>query len=525
MNLFDYLIVAAFFGGLVWMGARFKRHRASADYFLGGKTFGWFPLCLSSMAAQLSIVSFISAPAFVGLRRGGGMQWLTFEFAVPLAVIVLIGMIAPVLYRANIVSVYAYVERRFSPASRTLLASIFLVSRSFGAAVVIYALCLMLSSVIGSPFWPTMVVISAVAILYAVKGGMKAIVYSDAAMMIIKFCGILAILGTGLYFVGGWSGFAAHLDHSRLRVVDFHNTGFNGQEYGFWPMVVGGLFLYCSYYGADQLQAQRLLSARDEVTVRKYLFFNGMFRFPVTLSYCFGGLVIGALVASDPAFAAKIPAGKPDLMIPFYIVTYLPHGVVGLLVVAMIAAAMSQFSSSLNSLSAVAMEDVVGRWWKVPAEKYVFWSKVLVLGWGLYAMVLTFWVGRVAATVIEALNKFNSLFYGPIIGMFLLGITNRRVTARAANVGLVAGVIVNVTLWIDYKNVFWFWWNAIGGSTTLALGLLLSLIPSRASRPDGEPEVVSTNFLTKETAILIGYFIAVVGFCIALPSLFPAGKS
>jgi len=520
MNLFDYAIVAGFFGALIWLGSRFKRHHAKADYFLGGNVFGWFPLCLSSMAAQLSIVSFISAPAFVGLRRGGGLQWLTFEFGVPIAVIVLIGMIAPVLYRAKIVSVYAYAERRFNGTSRTLLASIFLLSRSFGAAVVIYALCLMLSSVIGSPFWPTMGVISAVAILYAVKGGMKAIVYSDAAMMIIKICGILAILGTGFYFVGGWAGFTQHLDRGRLTVVDFGNTGFHGREYGFWPMVVGGLFLYCSYYGADQLQAQRLLSARDEATVRKYLFFNGLFRFPVTLTYCIGGLVIGALVSSNPAFAAKIPVDKPDLMIPLYIVNFLPHGVVGLLVVAMIAAAMSQFSSSLNSLSAVTMEDVVGRRWKIAPERYVFWSKLLVLGWGLYAMVLTFWVGRVAATVIEALNKVGSLFYGPIIGMFLLGITNRRVTARAANVGLIAGVAVNLTLWIGYPNIFWFWWNAIGGSTTLVVGVLLSLIPTRLPRAAGEPELKSVYFPAKETVLLALYFIAMVAFCLGLPHWF-----
>jgi SSS family transporter len=523
MNILDYVIVAAFFGGLVWLGSRFKRQRARADYFLGGNVFGWFPLCLSSMAAQLSIVSFISAPAFVGLRRGGGLQWLTFEFGVPLAVIVLIGSIAPVLYRARIVSVYAYAERRFNGTSRTLLASIFLLSRSFGAAVVIYALCLMLSSVIGSPFWPTMLVISAVAILYAVKGGMKAIVYSDAAMMVIKICGILAILGTGLYFVGGWAGFIHHLDRSRLTVVDFRNTGFNGREYGFWPMTIGGLFLYCSYYGADQLQAQRLLSARDEPTVRKYLFFNGLFRFPVTLTYCVGGLVVGALVASDPVFAAKIPADKPDLMIPLYIVNYLPHGVVGLLVVAMIAAAMSQFSSSLNSLSAVAMEDIVGRRWKVPPERYVFLSKLLVIGWGVYALILTFWVGRVAATVIEALNKVGSLFYGPIFAMFLLGITTRRVTARAANCGLVAGVAVNLTLWIGYPNIFWFWWNAIGGVTALAVGLLLTVLSAPAPHPAGETLKIETNFLTRETAIMVGYFIAIVGFCIALPALITAG--
>ena len=520
MNVLDYIVVVVFFAMLIWLGFHFKRHKEGTDYFLGGKSFGWFPLCLSTMAAQLSIVSFISAPAFVGLRRGGGMQWLTYEFGVPLAMVILIGLVAPTLYRAGIVSVYGYMEQRFNPMSRVLLACLFLANRGFAASVVIYALCLMLSSVVGFPFWPTMLVISAVTILYAVQGGMKAIVYSDVVMMIIKFCGIICIVFTGLYFLGGTGGLMAHLDRARLQVVDFHSTGFDGREFGFWPMLIGGVFLYCSYYGADQTQAQRLLSANSEATVRRFLFFNGILRFPITLAYCCGGLIVGALVAGNAGFAAKIPAGKPDLMIPLYIVTYLPHGVVGLLVVAMIAAAMSQFSSALNSLSAVTMEDVVGRKWRVPEGSYVFWSKLLVIAWGFYAVAMTYFVSRVAATVIEAINKIGSIFYGPILAMFLLGITNRRVTARAANIGLVAGVLVNLVLWIGFKNVFWFWWNAIGGVTTLAAGVALSYVNPAPLAAAGRAPSAAVSILSKETVVLLAYFLGIILFCIKFPAFF-----
>lgn len=520
MNLLDYAVVAAFFGALVWLGFHFKRHKAGADYFLGNKSFGWFPLCLSTMAAQLSIVSFVSAPAFVGLRRGGGMQWLTYELGVPLAMVLVISVVAPALYRAGIVSVYAYLEQRFSPASRTLLACLFLAARSLTTSIVIYILCLTLSSVVGFPFWPTMLVISTVTILYAVQGGMKAIVYSDVAMMIIKFCGIICIVVTGLHFLGGWDGFLAHLDRGRLRVVDFHNTGFDGREFGFWPMLVGGVFLYGSYYSAEQTQAQRLLAANNEATVRRYLFFNGILRFPITLTYCCGGLIVGALAASNAAFAARLANVKPDLMIPLYIVNFLPHGAIGLLVVAMIAAAMSQFSSALNSLSAVTMEDIIGRRFRISEERYVFWSKLLVIAWGAYAVAMTYYVSRVAVTVIEATNKIGSVFYGPILAMFLLGITNRRVTARAANTGLVAGVLVNLILWVGFKNVFWFWWNAIGGTTTLLIGVALSFISPKPVIAGAGPAAAARAVLSLETAVLLAYLIGIIAFCLKFPAFF-----
>lgn len=515
-------MVAVYFAAMILLGLRFKQSKAGSDYFLGGRSFGWFPLCMSAMATQLSVISFVSAPAFVGLRKGGGMQWLTFEFGVPLAMIVVMGFIGPALMRSGVVSVYAMLEQRFNATSRVLLSGVFLLSRGFQTSITIYAVCLILSSILHLSFWMTMFVLGGVTVVYSLEGGMKAIVYSEVAQMFIKFFGILAIIVCGLYYVGGWSGFIAHLDPARLRVVDFGNFGFDGGEFGFWPMLFGGVFLYCSYYGTDQMQAQRILSARDEPTMRRLLFFNGLFRFPVTLAYCFGGLVLGAFVRSDAGFAAKIPAAKPDLMIPIFITDYLPHGIVGLIVVAIIAAGMSAFSSALNSLSAVTMEDVVGRLTIVPKERYVYWSKAAALGWGVTTMLLASVVGKMATTVIEAINKVGSLFYGPILGMFLLALFHRRIRANAANLGLVLGVAVNFVMWLGFKNIFWFWWNAIGGLTTVGCGVLFSLAgPPPAAPAEAVPSAFTPwRFATRENLILLGFFVVIVAFSVALPHLF-----
>ncbi len=516
MNAIDYLIVIFYLALMVYLGVRFKKNSESNDYFLGGKNFGWFSLCLSTMATQLSVISFVSAPAFVGLREGGGMQWLTFEFGVPLAMIILITVIGPVLYNSGIVSVYEFLEKRFNRTSRLLISSMFLISRSFATGVTIYAVGLILSSILQISFWQTMVIVGFITIIYSLEGGMKAIVYSEVAQMIIKFMGIIIIIIAGLYYIGGWGNFLTHLDYDRLTVIDFSKTGFDGSEYGFFPMLFGGIFLYTSYYGTDQIQVQRLLSAKNELTVKKLLLFNGLFRFPITLAYCFGGLILGAFANSNQSFANLIPAEKPDLMIPLFITNYLPHGIIGVIVVAIIAAGMSAYSSTLNSLSAVTMEDFVTKKWDTSGKKYILYSKLTGLGWGLLTMFFAFYVGDIAKTVIEAINKIGSMFYGPILAMFLLAIVGNKIKATAANIGLVCGVLTNVVIWLFFENIFWFWWNAIGALVTLFLGTLISFILPQQSKISNSKITLGKLFV-KENLILFVFFLLIITFCYLLP--------
>jgi len=524
LNALDYGIVALYFGAMIWLGLRFKRNAAGTDYFLGSRALGWFPLGMSTMATQLSAVSFVSAPAFVGLRSGGGMQWLTYEFGVPLAMIPLMALIGPMLRRSGVVSVYSFLERRFGRGSRLLLSALFIFSRAFGTGVQIYVIALVLASILMLPFWETIMALGGVTIVYSLKGGLKAIVYSEVAQMIIKVLGIFVIMFTALHYMGGWSSFMEHLDQRRLQVLDFHNVGFDGREYGFWPMLFGGFFLYTAYYGTDQTQAQRILAARDERTVRQLLLFNGLLRFPITLAYCFGGLILGAFALATPEFRAAIPLDKPDLMIPVFIANYLPHGIVGIIVVALIAAWMSAYSSTLNSLTAVTMEDFVSPLVSIPAERYVGVSKYVLLAWGAATMVFGFFAGKLAATAIEAINKIGSVTYGPILGIFLLT-TLPRVTPLAANVAVAAGVCVNLVLWLFFPNVFWFWWNAIGALVTLSVGVVLGLLLSRsrqtqtqAPAPAPAPGLAAARrFPFRESVVMLIVFICILVICALLP--------
>ena len=191
MNYLDYIVIFVYIAGFLLLGRLFKGSESGEDYFLGGKSFGWASLSLSTVATQLSAISFISAPAFVGLKEGGGMMWLTYEFAVPLAMLFLMIFLIPPMYKAGIVSVYEYLERRFSASTRILLSSVFQVSRAFATSVMVYTVALILTSVMDIPMWQTILIIGVVTLIYCYQGGMKAVVYGDVIQMIILFGGII----------------------------------------------------------------------------------------------------------------------------------------------------------------------------------------------------------------------------------------------------------------------------------------------------------------------------------------------
>ena len=397
MNWLDYAIVLLYIVFFLGMGYFFKDNKDSKDYFLGGRSMGWFPLSLSTMATQLSAISFVSAPAFVGLKLGGGMKWLTFEFAVPIAMVCIMLFVIPPLFRSGVVSIYEFVERRFSVSTRLILSIVFQISRALGTGVMVYTIAIILQAVLDIDYLYTIGIISVITIIYSWQGGMKAVVWGDAIQMILLFGGLIVCLIYGWYLVEDANGLVNGFATERLQVIDYNLGIGEDSEYGIWPMIIGGFFLYVSYYGCDQTQAQRMLSAKNEKTIRQLLLANGLLRFPVVLIYCTVGLIIGALVSSAPDFMAEIAATtekyfpeefaatgyKADLMIPVFITKYLPHGFIGLLMVAIMSAAMSSLSSTVNSLSAVSVEDFFNRGKKkLEGARYMRVSKIAVVFWG-----------------------------------------------------------------------------------------------------------------------------------------------
>ncbi len=541
MNWLDYAIIIVYSFAFIGLGYFFKNNKTSKDYFLGGKNMGWFPLTLSTMATQLSAISFISAPAFVGLAAGGGLKWLTFELSVPLAMIFIMLVIIPPLYRSGIVSIYEYVENRFATSTRMILSIVFQISRALGTGVMVYTIAIILQAVLDVSFHWTILIISVITLIYSFQGGMKAVIWGDTIQMIILFGGLTICLFYGFELVQSSGGLADGFDPERLKAIDFSKMGINGDEFGFWPMVLGGFFLYASYYGCDQTQAQRLLSARNEKTIRSLLLANGVLRFPIVMVYCTMGLFVGALVTSSPDFLASIAdmtqkhfpqefaeAGlKPDLMIPVFIVKYLPHGLIGILIIGILSAAMSSLSSTINSLSAVSMEDVFNRGKKrkhLSNEKYMKYSKSFVLFWGVVCITAAYLFGGSESTVIEIINLIGSLFYGPILATFVLAMLSKRVNYVGMNAGIIVALGINLLIKTLFDNIFWIWYNFTGMVIAVVVAYSVSIILEskviQKEKTNLKLDFKWSDLLKKEVLILGVFFAFIIILCVYLPEIF-----
>lgn len=546
MNWLDYSIIIIYIVFFLGMGFFFKDNKDSSDYFLGGKSMGWFPLSLSTMATQLSAISFISAPAFVGLKLGGGMKWLTFEFAVPLAMIFIMIVIIPPLFRSGVVSIYEFVEKRFSTSTRLILSIVFQISRALGTGVMVYTIAIILQAVLDIDFVYTILIISVITIIYSWQGGMKAVVWGDAIQMIILFAGLIICLYFGWNLLEEHGGLAAGFDQERLQVIDYNLGIGEGNEYGLLPMIIGGFFLYASYYGCDQTQAQRMLSAKDEKTIRTLLLANGLLRFPVVLIYCIMGLVIGGLITLAPDFLEEIAITtqkyfpdeyathgvKADLMVPVFIMKYLPHGLIGILMVGILSAAMSSLSSTVNSLSAVTVEDFFNRGKvKLTDKKYMFISKGSVVFWGAVCIASAFLFGGSKSAVIEIINAIGSVFYGPVLVTFFLAFFSKKVNHIGMNAAIISAVLINLVFsktiqelfHIDLGfNIFWIWLNFTGVIIALVVAYGVSALTSKTEIKkisNFNVKITKKDFMIKEVYILLAFFVFIIIFSYFLPAL------
>lgn len=479
MNLFDWVVITLYVIGLIGLSVYLSRRQTTIeDYYLGGRGLRWWTVGLSTMATQLGAISFISAPAFVALKPNGGLIWLGYEFAVPLAMIFLMIFIVPVLYQAKVISIYEYLERRFDSTTRSLISVIFQISRALASGVSFYALGIVLSAVLDIPLAPTIIFVGVISILYETLGGIKADIYSDVIQMLVLTLGIIVCGWVAYGLAGGWENIVSTISPERLQVMNISSHGFgDGSDFSFWALVFGGFFLYASYYGCDQSQVQRQLSAKNIDESKRSLLFNGFGRFPVVVAYCAMGLFIGAFAIQNREFMNLIPDGKVDYMVPVFILNYLPHGVIGFIIVAILAAFMSSIDSAINSLSAATMKDIYQRHVKPNADEshYFLWSKIFTVIWGIICTAFAFLVGSISETVIEAINKVGSVFYGPILAVFILGILTKTATANGAKAGVVSGILVNLVLWFGFPDVSWLWWNATGCVSALAVGHMYSL--------------------------------------------------
>ena len=484
MNELDWIVVTAYLAGMLGLSAWVGRgQRSRKDYYLGGNSMRPLPLATSTIATQCSTNSLLGAPAFVGFVAGGGMIWLQYELAVPLAMLALMLLLSP-MRRLGYISAYEFLQDRLGTPARIVASASFLVFRGVATGVTVYGVSLVLMLLIDVDYLQAVLILMGVTVVYDVIGGMRAVVISDVIQVLL----IVAAVAASLVMLTSSLGGVDPLFQGRTEALNPSWGLVDADSYGFWPMLIGGFFLYMAYYGCDQSQAQRVLAARSEGDANRVLLLNGLLRFPLVLLYCVLGLALAAYASVDGSFVTALPTtedGAPNfnLVFPTYVLGNFAPGVVGLVMAGILAAAMSSIDSALNSLSATTVEDYVDRRGRMSERTLFVASKLATVGWGLFAVAFSFQVERIAPTVLEAINKIGSVVNGPLLALFLVAAFFPAAGASRAVAGFFVGVAGNCVLWLWFPVVSWLWWNVAGCLVALAISLIGSgarlTLPSR----------------------------------------------
>src|SRR5579864_5668446 len=472
LNKLDFAIIALYLAGITLFGLRFRKKQHSLrDYFLAGRDIPWWAIALSIVAAETSTLTIISIP---GLAYDTNFTFLQVVMGYAVGRVVISFLLLPHYFRGDLFTAYELIERRFGSGLRCLTAGLFLVTRAAAEGVRVYAVSIVGAIALGTGRLASIAIITALTLIYTFDGGLAAVIWTDVVQTVIYVGGTLVGIATILQLVpGGWGAIhAAAAGAGKLQVFDF--TASFRVPYTFWAGVIGGTFFTVASHGTDQLIVQRLLAARWQKQSATALISSGvaiLFQFALFLGV---GIMLWAYYRVPSAMF-----GKPDRIYPTFIVTKMPHGISGLLIAAILAAAMSNLSAALNSLSSSAILDFYVRFRPQADEKTKMrLSRLATLGWALILFGLAVITLHKAGRVVEVGLQIASVAYGALLGVFLLGVLTKRANQSGAIVGMVGGFSVELYLWLGTR-VPWTWWVLIGSSTTFTLGWIASSATNR----------------------------------------------
>jgi SSS family transporter len=518
----DLGIVAFYLIAITLFGLRFakksKQERSLKSYFLADNAIPWWAISLSIVSAETSTLTIISIP---GVAFAGNLGFLQIVLGYMLGRIVVALLFLPKYFRGEMLTAYQLIDRRFGATLHKITAGLFLLTRAAAEGVRVFAISIVVSIAIGTGDTASIAIISALTLLYTFEGGMRAVIWTDVVQMALYVAGtIVALITLGHDIPGGWS----HIHAVAAPLGKFHWLDFTlnlTTTYTFWAGILGGTFLTMASHGTDQLMVQRLLAARNLRESRLALLSSGAVIFlQFTLFLLIG---IGLFVfysGSSATFKTN------DYIFPTYIVQQMPHGIAGLLVAAILAAAMSNLSAALNSLASTTVIDFYlpfrSRTKRVPQvshlrpgmeppqpspENTTLISRLSTIFWAIILFLIALYSiqhgGR--GHVVETGLSIASVAYGSLLGVFLLGTLTRYATQTGAIIGMIFGFALNLFLWqmpttgdtgftwttpaatrfIPWSafHVAFTWYVIIGAVATFAIGSLFSLIfraPRRA---------------------------------------------
>ena len=559
MHWIDWLIVVVYLVWISWDGIRLsKRTEEVEGYFLANRSLPWWAVGLSVMATQLSAITLVGT---TGQGYADGMRFVQFYFGLPIAMIILSLTVVPFFHRAKVYTAYEYLERRFDAKTRALTSFLFLIQRGMSCGVIIAAPAVILSLVLGWNLTLTILLIGIPTIFYTMKGGVQAVTWADVKQMVVIVAGVLAAVGVLIWSLPETVSVASALHTAgsvgKMQAIDF--TFDLDQTYTFWSGLIGGLFLALAYFGCDQSQVQRYLTAKSVDEGRHSLLMSAYFKIPLQALILLTGVLVFVfflfqpapmlfnrvydeqvrsssrareyedleqqyLVANDQrrvaaqAFADARDAGGDgaasaaardqfvradeavravrsratslvrdvsrdpayrdvNYVFPTFVIEHMPVGLIGLLIAAIFAAAMSSIAAELNSLATATVIDFYRRHFRkeAPDAHYLRVSKLATMFWGAFACVVAVYSVNLGS-LIEVVNRFGSFFYGSLLGVFILALGVKRATGTGATIGLIAGMgtVALVAFHPSTSSISFLWHNVIGAVVVTVVGLVAS---------------------------------------------------
>jgi solute:Na+ symporter, SSS family len=555
MNLLDWIVLFGVLGIIVAYGVFKSKNTSSMEGFLvGNRSMPWWTVCLSIMATQASAVTFLSTP---GQAYVDGMRFLQFYFGLPMAMVILCITAVPLYRKLKVFTAYEYLETRFDVKVRSLAAFFFLILRGFSVGITVFAPSLILSTILGWRLEVTTLMIGSLVMIYTISGGSKAVSLTQKYQLTIIMGGMVVAGMIAFYNIPDMSFGETFTYAGTMGKMNLVNINFDPNDrYNIWSGLIGGLFLFLSYFGADQSQVGRYLAGSSLTESRLGLIFNGILKVPMQFIILYIGILVfmfyqfnqppiihnkplwdRALHADQTGVFASIQSeyetvfsqkreqsvalsealraddqqkidesrakigelsvkqdtlrnrakaqvfkatgekgNDTDFVFINFVMSWLPHGLIGLLLAVVFSAAMSSTASELNALTSTTTVDIYKRSIVKSADDkhYVLASKWITAGWAVFAMAFAMLASH-AENLIQLVNIVGSLFYGTLLGIFLSAFYVKYVKSTAVFISALIGEAVVIYLWAGTDLAFLFY-NFAGCIVVIVFGVIIQFI-------------------------------------------------
>jgi SSS family transporter len=486
----DYVVLAAYLAGITIFGSRFRRsHHSVHDYFLGNRRTHWLVISLSIVATETSTLTLIGVPALAYAvnerpEQGGSFTYLQVVAGYIVARFVISWLFIPAYFQGDMLTAYELLNRRFGASAKHFAASLFLIMRALAEGVRVFAASLVLAAVLSSaaPTLPhlwlwSIVIVGLLTLVYTFEGGIAAVIWTDLIQLVIYVAGSLLAAYMLLTLVpGGWSAILSDARATgKLHFVSW-STDIT-VPFTFWAGLIGGCFLTMASHGTDQLLVQRLLTCRDARESRIALVVSGFVVFAQFALFLTIGVMLHAYYATHPL----PPIASNDEIFPAFIVRSLPHGIAGLVIAAVFAAAMSNLSGSLNSLASTTVLDFYQPLTRERDDaKLLRLSRWLTAVWGIVLILIAI-LARGWGSVFTVGLTIASIVYGPMLGAFLLGVLTKTATERGVIVGIGVSLAAMIAVRV-FTPLAWTWYVLVGTAICVTAALAASSLTRAEAR-------------------------------------------